>query len=139
MSDDDVELLSEAIERHKVDRDIWHQGRFSRLRTVDPGLTGMMAISLDQRQARLVVAQADRPEASLPPRLSLPGLIGNQPYRVKLQYASETVDRANRRFGSALWAEGLMLSGEALAKVGLNLPILYAQTGLAIAIDAIQS
>jgi alpha-galactosidase len=136
MADDDLELLTEAIERHKADRDIWHQGRFSRLHTPDPGLTGVMATSPDRRQARLVVAQADRPEASLPPRLRLPGLIHDQVYRVTLQFASENVDRANRRFDSAFLSEGLMLNGETLVKVGLSLPILYAQTGLAIAVDA---
>ncbi len=139
MSDDDIEVLTEAIERHKADRDIWHQGRYSRLQTVDPGLTGVMAISSDQRHARLVMAQSDRPEASLPPRLRLPGLINDRPYRITLQYASENLDRANRHFDGALWTGGLTLSGEMLAAVGLCLPIFYAQTALAIAIDAAEA
>ena len=67
----------------------------------------------------------------------LHGLNAEQLYRVKLQYASEHVDRANRRFANPLAAGGLTLSGDTLAKVGFGLPALYAQTGLAIAIDAV--
>ena len=136
MSYADREIVKQAVERHKADRDVWHRGRFSRLVTVDPGLTGVMAIAADQRRARLIVTQADRPRSGLPPRLQIEGLMPEMRYRVTIQYASENVDRANRRFDNPLWTEGLVLSGELLAAAGLGLPALYAQTGLAIAIDA---
>jgi alpha-galactosidase len=136
MGEADLQVLSDAIERHKADRDIWHHGRFFRLQTADPALIGVMAVSVDRTKARLVVATVDRPEASLPPRLRLPGLIGEQDYRIRLQYASETVDRANRCFDNPLWTEGVTLSGDSLAAIGLSLPILYAQSGLAVAVDA---
>ena len=61
-----------------------------------------------------------------------------QAYRVRLQYAFESVDPANRRFDNPRWNDGLVLSGNTLAAAGLGLPALYAQTGLAIAFDAIE-
>ena len=136
MTEADREIVRRAIRRHKEDRAIWHHGRFSRIHTIDPGLTGVLAIADDQQRARLIVTQADRPRASLPPRLRIRGLLAGQAYRVTLQHASENVDRANRRFDNPLGRDGLDLTGEALAKAGLGLPALYPQTGLAIAIDA---
>ncbi|MEL6963972.1 MAG: alpha-galactosidase, partial [Pseudomonadota bacterium] len=137
MSDADLEVLSDAVERHKEDREIWHRGRFYRLQTVDASLNGCMAVTADRQHARLIVAAIDRPDVSLMPRMRLPGLQSNQTYRIRLQYTSETVDRANRRFDNLLATDGLMLRGEILAIIGLSLPILNAQSGLAIAIDAV--
>ena len=137
MTDADREVVRKAVQRHKADREIWHAGRFSRIKTVDPGLIGVMAMAPDRRRARLIVTQSDRPRASLPPRLRINGLIPEQIYRVYLQYASENVDRANRRFDNPLRDEGFELSGQVLAAAGLGLPALYAQTGLAIAINAV--
>jgi len=138
MSDADREVVRQAVKRHKADRDIWHGGLFSRIKTIDPGLIGVMAIAPDRRRARLIVTQSERPRAGMPPRLRVNGLMPEQVYRIRLQYASENVDRANRRFDSPLWADGLDLSGETLSAAGLGLPALYAQTGLAIAIDAVE-
>jgi len=135
MSYADREIISAAVQRHKADRAIWHQGMFRRIRTVDPGLTSVLAIAPDQQRARLIVTQVDRPRAGLPPRLRIKSLLPEKIYRVTLQYASENVDRANRRFDNPLFGDGLQLSGEALACAGLGLPALHAQTGLAIAID----
>ena len=137
MSGANREIVRDAIRRHKADRAIWHQGDFRRIKTTDPGLNGVFSVSSDQKQARLIVTQADRPRSGLPPRLRLQGLKFEQLYRVTLQYASENVDRANRRFTNPLAADGLTLSGDMLAKAGIGLPALYAQTGLAIAIDAV--
>ncbi len=138
MSDADREIVRAAIHRHKEDREIWHRGTFRRIRTVDPSLTGVMAISPNRRQSRLIITQADRPRAGMTPRLRLNGLMPEQTYRVSLQYASENVDMANRQFDNPLWADGFVLAGDDLEAAGIGLPALYAQTGLAIAIDAIE-
>jgi alpha-galactosidase len=84
-----------------------------------------------------VLAQIDRPRATVPPRLPISGLLPDQAYRVTLQAISEKIDSANRRFNNPIWQEGFTLSGKALARAGLGLPSLYAQTALAIAIDAV--
>ena len=138
MSEADREIVRGAIHRHKEDREVWHRGAFRRIRTVDPNLAGVMAIAPDGKRTRLIVTQADRSRAAIPPRLRLCGLIPEQPYRASLQYASENVDMANRRFDNPLWAEGFVMTGDDLAAIGLGLPALDAQTGLAIAIDAVE-
>ncbi len=139
MSPADREVVRQAIERHKADRDVWHRGLFSRVRTIDPGLTGALAIAADRKRARLIMIQADRPRSGLPPRVRIKGLISEQAYRVTLQYISEGVDRANRRFDNPLWTDGLVLSGDTLASAGIGLPALYPETGLAIAFDAAET
>ncbi len=50
--------------------------------------------------------------------------------------AARALSDANRRFDNPLWRDGYVMTGETLLKIGIGLPALYAQTGLAIAIDA---
>ncbi|MGI9436230.1 MAG: alpha-galactosidase [Geminicoccaceae bacterium] len=136
MSPEERAAIREAIKRHKADRKIWHRGTFSRIRTVDPALIGAVAISEDRMQARLVVIQTDRPRASLPPRIRVKGLLPEQPYRAYIQATSEPLACANRRFDNPIAEQGVILPGEVLAGAGIGLPALFAQTGLAIAIEA---
>lgn len=131
------ETIREAVVRYKADRAIWHSGEFSRIRTVDPELLGAMAVSQDRNHARLVIVQGGRPRSTVPPRIAVHGLAPEHRYRVSLQFATEMVDKANRRFDNPLWTNGFEMTGEALALVGIGLPSLYAQTGIALAIDAV--
>ncbi len=135
MSDADREMIRTAVARYKRDRVIWHRGRLRRIRTVDPNLIGMLAVSPERVSARMILAQLDRPRSALPPRIPIRGLEPEQTYRVSLQFASEQVGRANRRFDNPLWDDGCVLTGDVLARIGIGLPALYAETGLAIAID----
>ncbi|MEZ5934748.1 MAG: alpha-galactosidase [Alphaproteobacteria bacterium] len=136
MSDADREIVRDAVARYKADRAIWHEGRLRRIKTVDPGLIGMLAVSPERTRARMIMAQIDRPRSSLPPRMPILGLEPERAYRVSLQFASEQVEKANRRFDNPLWSDGCVMMGDVLAMIGIGLPALYAQTGLAIAIDA---
>lgn len=137
MTPEDRTIMFEAIARHKDARRIWHTGRFYRIRTVDEGLVGAQSVAADQSAARLVLMQLDRPRSTVPPRIRVPGLDPDRSYRVQLETKTETVSKANRRFDNPLDADGFTLGGQALGTVGIGLPALYAQTGLAIAIDAV--
>ena len=139
MTDADRDVVRAAVARYKQDRAIWHHGRLRRIRTVDPDLVGMLAISPERTSARMILAQLDRPRSSLPPRIPVYGLEPERTYRVALQFASEQVEKANRHLGNPFWSDGYILTGEALAKIGIGLPALYAQTGLAIAINTAPS
>ncbi len=138
MTETDIQVVSNAIRRHKADRHVWHSGRFYRIKTVDPNLLGALAVTSDRDQARLVLAQIDRPRSTVPPRIFIPGLDPEREYKVQLQTATEGVDRANRKFENPLVGDGFILTGAALDAVGIGLPSLYAQTGLAVAIDALE-
>ncbi|MEZ5872341.1 MAG: alpha-galactosidase, partial [Nitratireductor sp.] len=135
MPDDERATIAQAIARYKSDRAIWHSGRFSRIATVDPQLVGAAAVSQDRKQARLVITQLDRPRSTMPPRITLAGLEPQLRYRVTMQHASQMVRKANRTHDNPLWHNGYVADGATLSTVGITLPALYAQTGLAIAID----
>lgn len=137
MSDEDKTIMRAALARHKQDRHIWHSGRFFRIRTVDDNLIGAQGVAPDKSAARLVLMQIDRPRSTVPPRIRVPGLEPDRLYRVSLQTVTENVRKANRRFDNPLFGEGFVLKGHALGTVGIGLPALYAQTGLAIAVDAV--
>jgi alpha-galactosidase len=139
MSAEDREVMRQAITRHKLDRRIWHAGRFYRIRTVDESLIGAQSVHPDKTAARLVLTQLDRPRSTVPPRIRIPGLDPDRDYRVTLETMTETVKKANRKFDNPLYREGFVLGGHALETVGIGLPSLYAQTGLAIAIDAVDT
>lgn len=137
MSPHDRQIMREAVVRYKQDRDIWHRGRFYRIRTVDENLLGALSVASDLCNARLVMAQLDRPRATIPPRIRIPGLNPSARYKVRIQLLTEHVREANRKFDNPIYNGGFVLSGAALQSAGLGLPSLYAQTGLAISIDQI--
>ena len=130
-----------AIARHKADRAIWHEGRLHRLDHPDPSLFAVMSVLDDE--ARLVVAQLDRPRDTIPLPLALPGLDRDANYRVEMVPSLDRQDRrkpfGNRRFDNPLMDDGVVLSGALLADAGLQLPVLYAQTGRAFTMRRLQS
>jgi len=138
MTDADLQIMRDAVARHKQDRDVWHSGIFHRIRTVDKNLLGALCVSQDRSSARLVLAEIDRPRSTVPPRILIPDLEPDQFYRVKSQFMTEQVKAANRSFNNPLFNGGLEMTGRALQTFGIGLPSLYAQTGLAIAFDAIE-
>lgn len=139
MSEADFKIMKDAVARHKQDREIWHTGIFHRIRTVDKNLMGAYSVSKDRTAARLILAEIDRPRSTVPPRILLPDLDPERVYKVKSQCMTEQVKAANRSLNNPLFNGGLEMSGRALQTVGIGLPSLYAQTGIAIAIDAIDS
>ena len=56
-------------------------------------------------------------------------------YNVTLHTLVEHVKRASRRFDNPLMKGGFTLSGDVLARAGIQLPVLYAQTGISLAIE----
>ena len=49
----------------------------------------------------------------------------------------EELAKANRRFDNPLAEDGVDLPGAVLCEAGLQLPVLYAQTGVALALEAV--
>jgi len=138
MTDDDLVIMKEAVARHKQDRTLWHSGIFYRIKTVDENLLGALCVAENRMAARLVLTQIDRPRSTVPPRIKIPGLEPDIVYTVTSQTMTEQVKKANRRFNNPLFNGGLQMSGRALQTVGIGLPSLYAQTGMAIALDALK-
>lgn len=127
--------LCHAVERYKADRHIWHKGNFYRLPSIDPNLIGFASVSNDKTQARASVIQIDRPRSTLPALLRIPGLMPDAKYHVVMDDPDDVLSRANRGFDNRLASGELIISGSVLTLIGLQLPVLYAQTGLYLTIN----
>jgi len=132
----DMAIFKDAVARHKQSRHLWHNGKFHRILTVDPALMGAAVISEDKNSARLVMMQIDRPRSVSPPHICVPGLDSNTNYQVRLETSPKIAHRASRSFDNPLMQGGFVLSGALLKSVGIQLPVLYAQTGIALALEA---
>lgn len=137
ISDADIAVFRATIADHKADRDLLHRGDFFRVRTVDPAFIGAAIVSTDQRQARLIMAQTDRPRSVVSPAIRVPGLDAQALYCVTMAPLSGTLAKANRLFSNPLIDGDLELPGSVLATVGLQLPAFYAQSGLSVRLEAI--
>ena len=136
INDEDMATFKDAVERYKADRDLWHKGQFHRILTVDEDLLGAAVISNDQNSARIVMMQIDRPRAVVPPNIAVPGLDPEKSYKVTLQTPPHIAKRASRRFDNPLMDDGFIMSGSVLGSAGVQLPVLYAQTGVALSLEA---
>ncbi len=85
-----------------------------------------------------MITQIDRPRSTISPRIRIPGLDREKIYKVTCQMMSEQVKKANRRLNNPLFGDGFKADGHLLGTVGIGLPSLYAQTGMAIAFDEIK-
>ena len=135
--DADREVFVEAVGRYKADREIWHSGRLWRLATGDPNLIATAASSNDKRHMRVFALQIDRARSVAPTPLRLRGLEPLQSYRVRLTSGPPPERSGTRRFDNPLGIGSLETSGEVLMRAGVQLPVLYAQSGVAIAVDAV--
>lgn len=132
----DMALFQEAVKRYKDSRHHWHTGTFHRILTVDENLLGAATISKDQCSARIVMMQIDRPRSVIPPNIAIPGLDPDKNYTVQLDTPVEVAKRASRRFDNPLVDGGFVMSGSVLGSAGIQLPVLYAQTGVAISLES---
>jgi len=130
-------VIREAVLRYKRDRDIWHRGRIYRIQTADTALLGVAGICARKSRARIVLVQIDRPRATLPPPIRLSGLDEQRSYRVSITSSSEMISDASRRFDNPIATAGYVTTGAVIARVGITLPSMYAQTGLEVSIDAV--
>lgn len=131
--------LLHAVERYKADRHIWHSGKFYRLPSIDPSLIGFASVSKDKAEARACVVQIDRPRSTVPALLRIPGLDPDMQYQIVMDDPDNLLSRANRRFNNRLASGDLVLSGAVLSQIGLQLPVLYAQTGLYLTVNKLDS
>ncbi|MEL7303781.1 MAG: alpha-galactosidase, partial [Pseudomonadota bacterium] len=137
ISEEDRAVFAAAVARYKADRDIWHSGRLWRLTTGDPDLIATAASSTDQRRVRVFALQIDRARSVAPVPLRIPGLDPAATYRVRLTSGPPPERSGTRRFENPLSGDGFETTGEVLARAGVQLPVLYAQSGVALAIDAV--
>ncbi len=137
LDDAQVSIFKATVERYKRDRDIWHHGAFYRIATVDPNLLGVCAVDSRAHRACLVMAQLDRARSTVPPLVRVPGLCATTMYNVSIEDADPELWRATTHYPNPLGEDGLVLCGQVLMCVGLQLPVLEAQRAIALRINAI--
>ena len=134
---DDMTVFQESVALYKQDRNLWHRGNFHRLRTVDENLTGAATVSKDKSSARVVMMQVDRSRSVVPPHVKIPGLAPEKNYKVTMQTPVDIAKQACQAFQNPLMEGGFNLPGSVLGTVGVQLPVLYAQTGVALSLEAV--
>ncbi|MDD9909061.1 MAG: alpha-galactosidase [Ahrensia sp.] len=133
----DFEIFQAAVEQYKANRSLLHSGAFHRIRTVDANLLGAAVVSADASRALVYLAQIDRPRSVVPPAISVPGLDPDLIYDVGLQTPRGIALGATRSWDNPLLDGSLRFPGSVLINAGLQLPVLYAQTGLTLQLDAV--
>ena len=129
--DRQLEQLKRAVAIYKTHRELLHTGDFHRLETPDY-LNVVGVVSADRREALYSVAFLKGHASSLPDRVHLPGLDGARRYRVRVVWPTtwrsimkpsvvETMDLAGAGHG---------VSGAALERIGLQLPLTLPETVL---------
>lgn len=137
MDDADRAELGAAIALYKEHRELIHGGELVRL----DGLAWQNAIgvvSRDRRSALFSYCQLESHDEVLPGVLRFAGLDATLRYRLRLIWpASDCTPTPQALENSGLTGDGYEVSGEALVKAGLQLPLLYPQTCLVFALDSV--
>ncbi|WP_306319795.1 MULTISPECIES: alpha-galactosidase [unclassified Streptomyces] len=129
--------LARWVALYKELRPLLHGGTTVRADSHDPVLAVHGVVAPDRADALFAVVQLDAPDTSVPGTVRLPGLDPTCAYRVSTQPPGDTP--ALRQTGPTPWTGGepLVLSGAALAHVGVRAPALYPEQLLLIRARAV--
>ena len=127
----DLDALKDAIALYKIHRALLHTGNFHRLDTPDY-LNAVGVVSPDRSEALFSVAFLKGHAATVPDRAYFPGLDDEKVYRLRLIWPGA---RRSSSFPSSVEAldlagGGALVVGEALRRVGLQLPLTLPETVL---------
>ncbi|WP_375388196.1 alpha-galactosidase [uncultured Amnibacterium sp.] len=136
-TEEEQQGLAAAIEVYKRWRPVLHAGRLVRADHPDPAsqLTGVVAEDGSRAIYSWVTLSASAFETPLPVRL--PGLTPERRYRVALALPLHDADVTQR--SAAPWlADGIVLSGRALAELGLPMPVLNPERALVLTLEEVR-
>jgi len=134
MPDEDRAVLARHIALYKDWRQVLHEGRLSEIICDAAGIYGWFA--WDQHNGLALAASTLFGADFNAPPVRLTGLDPARSYRVRL--LEPWPDKAARYLPAPdLWREGIVLSGQALAEVGLALPLTHPETAWLIAVEAL--
>jgi alpha-galactosidase len=133
-SAEELEALRTAIALHKRWRDVLHTGRVVRADSPDPSVQLTGAVAADGSRAIYAWAQLTTSAFETPLPVRLPGLDAGRTYRV-----AAADDRLERDGRTPPWlASGAVLTGSALAVLGLPMPVLHPEHALLITVEAVR-
>ena len=136
-SAEDIETLKAGIALHKQYRALLHSGDFVRLDT-PAHVNAIGVVAPNKRQAVFSWANMTGHRETLPGRLFFTELDPAQKYRVQIIWPTPVTSRTKPSILEAanLGGEGVVLPGEALMQMGLQVPLMNPETCLIYALKA---
>ncbi len=122
--------LTSWIAFYKAHRGLLHSGRVVRADDVDPAAYVHGVVAQDGSQALFVYAQIEAARASKPAHFLLPGLDPQARYRVSMHEPAGPAGVLQSP--RPAWADGLVLPGSVLAKVGLRPPRVHPESAFLV-------
>jgi alpha-galactosidase len=135
MTAEEREVLATHIALWKSRRDLIASGRQSFVDCDDPDVTVQIVTALDRRSAIASAIRATEARAGLAPPIRLPGLDPAIRYRIRL-IEPWPLPAARHLADAEGWRGGRVLSGTALAGLGIRLPLVHPDTAWLIDIEA---
>jgi len=131
----EAEDLAGVIAFHKEVRSLLHSGRVVRVDHPDPTVQVHGVVARDRTQAVFACVQLASSPTEVPPPVRLSGLESGRRYRV-VQVPLAGGPSA-QEIASPPWAsEGLVLTGQLLMRVGLQMPVLHPEQALILKLTA---
>ncbi|MGY0488517.1 alpha-galactosidase [Streptomyces sp. WG-D5] len=128
--------LARWVALYKEIRPLLHSGTTVRADSYDPALAVHGVVAPDRGDALFALVQLEAPLTSVPGTVRLPGLDPDRAYRVSVQAPGDAPRL--RQTERTPWTDApLVLSGAALARVGVRAPALYPEQLLLVRVRAV--
>jgi alpha-galactosidase len=132
---DEIAFLKTWAAYYKANRTLLHSGRMTRVETRDKECFVQGVVSTDRSRAIFSYALLATLRGSKPSAVRVTGLDNNAKYKVRL--AKEFGEPRVIQQDAPGWLDGVVMTGAALAHVGLRPPILAPENAIVIEIDRV--
>lgn len=134
-SEDERKLLASWIDYYKAKRGLLHSGRVVRVNQSEPNGWVHGVVAQDQSEAVFALVQLRPSQFSRPANVRLTGLQPDATYEVRVV---ETAGPAKAmQIIEPRWYQGVRLTGELLATVGLRAPVLRPEQAMLIEVKIV--
>ena len=127
--------LKSWAQYYKLNRSLIHTGRMVRIEQPDDSAFLHGVVASDKSRAIFALVSLRGMPASTPNSLRFEGLDGGASYRVKLVEPAGKAHFISRK--SPEWFDGVVLTGAALARVGVRPPILAPENAILIELERV--
>lgn len=134
----DLNEVSEWIALHKQYRPLLHSGRAFELECDDPAVVAHGVVSHNAEQAVIVYAKTESSRYLVSPPLRIPHLVPSAVYQVQIIKTTHSHSRISRSSTNFAKGEKLIMSGVALAQMGVQMPALAPATAVILHIEKVK-
>ena len=134
-TDDERAALKSWAQYYKSNRSLIHTGRMVRIEQPDDSAFVHGVVAQDKSRAIFALVALRGMPASTPNALRFEGLDAGASYRVKMVEPAGKAHYIGRQ--SPKWFDGVVLTGSALARVGVRPPILAPENAILIELERI--